>query len=166
MRPDATHKGRMLVLAGCGAAALAVAGALRTDDLVSRGFGRALDSVPGGLSLQAGKAQADAAAVGDEGYWLTRSEVEGPTLLGKPVAIGDRITITGRDGRERKLEVVHLKAIGEPISKVGNGAAPLRLLLVTCRIVEGTEAESRTPVRFIVEGELAEPAVPAPAKAL
>ena len=101
-------------------------------------------------------------AVGDEGYWLTRAEVESPTPFAKPLAIGDRITIAGRDGRERHLEVVDLKAIGGHHVRA-TPAVHMRLLLVTCRVVgEGAEA----PVRFIIEAEPAEPAAPAPAKAL
>ena len=109
----------------------------------------------------AGKPSAQA-AVGDEGYWLTRAEVESPTPFAKPLGIGDRITIAGRDGRERQLEVVDLKAIGGHHVRA-TPAVHLRLLLVTCRVIgEGAEA----PVRFIIEAEPAEPAAPAPAKAL
>lgn len=165
MQTDATQKSRLVLLAGCAAAALACAGVLLTDDLVSRGFGRALDGPRTNLTLETATVHADGAAAGDEGYWLTRAEVESPTPLAKPLAIGDNITITGRDGRERKLEVMHLKAIGEPSARTGGVATPARLLLVTCRIV-GATAGDNTPVRFIVEGEAAETAVPAPAKTL
>jgi hypothetical protein len=75
------------------------------------------------------------------------------------------ITIAGRDGRERQLEVVDLKAIGGHHVRA-TPAVHLRLLLVTCRVTgEGAE-RTEAPVRFIVEAEPAVPAVPAPAKAL
>ena len=89
---------------------------------------------------------------------------ERPPPSAKPLAIGDRITIAGRDGRERHLEVVDLKAIGGNTVRA-TGAAHPRLLLVTCR-VSGEGRPGEAPVRFIVEAEPAEPAVPAPAKAL
>ena len=94
--------------------------------------------------------------MGDEGYWLTRAEVESPAPFAKRLAVGDRITISGHDGRERVLEVIDLKAIGEPLTKVVTGTTPMRLLLVTCRTVDGSERETHAPVRFIVEGEPAE----------
>ena len=94
--------------------------------------------------------------MGDEGYWLTRAEVESPAPFAKRLAVGDRITISGRDGRERVLEVVDLKAIGEPLTKAVTGTAPMRLLLVTCRAVDGGERGTQAPVRFIIEGEPAE----------
>ena len=119
-----------------------------------------------GLSFDgtATKTQDHAAAVGDEGYWLTRSEVESPALFAKQLAVGDRISIAGRDGRERQLEVVDLKAIG------GNAARPLRaggmrLLLVTCRVT-GEASDRDAPVRFVIEAEPMQRAVAAPAKAL
>jgi len=163
MASRTTVKSRLVVLAGVAVAVAAGAAVLRTDLLLSRGFGNALDASRPGLSFEttAGKPSAQA-AVGDEGYWLTRAEVESPTPFAKPLGIGDRITIAGRDGRERQLEVVDLKAIGGHHVRA-TPAVHLRLLLVTCRVVgEGAEA----PVRFIIEAEPAEPAAPAPAKAL
>jgi hypothetical protein len=103
--------------------------------------------------------------VGDEGYWLTRAEVESPAPFAKPLAVGDRITIAGRDGRERQLEVVDLKAIGGKTVRVA-GTAHVRLLLVTCRVTGEAAEQADAPVRFIIEAEPAVPALPAPAKAL
>ena len=166
MASRTTVKSRLVVLAGIAVAAVAGAAVLRTDLLLSRGFGNALDASRPGLSFEttAGKPSAQA-AVGDEGYWLTRAEVESPTPFAKPLGIGDRITIAGRDGRERQLEVVDLKAIGGSSARTGQAAHP-RLLLVTCRIAGETAAKAAAPVRFIVEAEPAVPATPAPAKAL
>ncbi len=162
---------RMIVLSGLALALAAGAGLARTDLFVGPGFGKALEKPRAGLSFDsaATRARAEATAAGDEGYWLTRAEVESPGPFAKPVAIGDRITIAGRDGGERQLEVVDLKAIGGNL--VRTGTDHVRLLLVTCRVVGpagGQPAErAEAPVRFIVEaGPQPMPATPAPAKAL
>ena len=163
MASRTTLKSRLVVLAGIAVAVAAGAAVLRTDLLLSRGFGNALDASRPGLSFEttAGKPSAQA-AVGDEGYWLTRAEVESPTPFAKPLAIGDRITIAGRDGRERQLEVVDLKAIGGHHVRT-TPAVHLRL----CSSPAVSPARAReAPVRFIIEAEPAEPAAPAPAKAL
>lgn len=97
---------------------------------------------------------------GDEGYWLTRAEMQSPALFAKPVAIGDRITISGSDGQERRLEVVDVKAMGA--TPVGRDA--VSLLLVTARIHD--EKAEKATVRFIVEGQVAKPAQQAEQKAL
>jgi len=167
MTSSATVKSRVIVLAGVAVAAAAGAVALRTDLLLSRGFGHALDTPRPGMSFDtvAAKEPAPGAAAGDEGYWLTRAEVESPTPFAKPLAVGDRITIAGRDGRERHLEVVDLKAIGGSPVRTGSAAHP-RLLLVTCRVAGEGADRVEAPVRFIVEADPAVPAVPAPAKAL
>jgi hypothetical protein len=159
MLGNAFRNGRLLLITGCGAAALAGAGALRADLMVGHSFGRvfgAQGSAPPFEVTGAGDSQ-QTAQVGDEGYWLTRAEVESPAPFAKRLAIGDRITISGRDGHDRMLEVVDLKAIGEPLTKAVAGATPMRLLLVTCRVVDRSEREAHAPVRFIIEGEPAEP---------
>ena len=138
---------------------------LHTDLLLSRGFGNALGRFPARSVVRDGGRQAVGAAVGDEGYWLTRAEVESPTPFAKPLAIGDRITIAGRDGRERQLEVVDLKAIGGHHARASQAMHP-RLLLVTCRVAGETAGRAEAPVRFIIEAEPVAPAAPAPAKAL
>jgi hypothetical protein len=168
MASNATLKSRVIVVAGFAVAVAAGAGVLRSDLLLNRGFGNALEASRPGLSFDKVKAKEPAhgaTAVGDEGYWLTRAEVESPTPFAKPLAVGDRITIAGRDGRERQLEVVDLKAVG------GNAARTLRtggmrLLLVTCRVTGEGADRADAPVRFIIEAEPAVPALPAPAKAL
>lgn len=161
MLRTATQKGRLVLAAGCAVAALAGAGALRADLMVSHGFGKAFGTQKAALPFETvPSGRQRNAQVGDEGYWLTRAEVQSPAPFDKRLAIGDRITIAGRDGRERSLEVADLKAIGASLIKVATGTAPLRLLLVTCRIVDATERESEVLVRFIIEGEAAESAAP------
>lgn len=166
--PNATQKGRLLVLAGCTVAAVAAAGALRADLMVAHAFGKAFGTQAATPPFEAVATSARHArpTVGDEGFWLTRAEVGSPAPFAKHLSVGDTITITDRDGRERKLEVVDLKPIGEAILRTGTGATPPRLLLVTCRIVGATERDGQSPVRFIIEGEVAaEPAALPPAPA-
>lgn len=155
MPGNAIRNGRLLLLAGCAAAILAGAGAVRADLMVSHGFSKMLgpQTVPLPFDVAADGPQRTA-HVGDEGYWLTRAEVESQAPFAKRLAVGDRITISGQNGRERVLEVTDVKAIGEPLTKAVTGTTPMRLLLVTCRIVDGSsERETHAPVRFIIEGD-------------
>ncbi|MBO0742876.1 MAG: hypothetical protein J2P51_15805 [Hyphomicrobiaceae bacterium] len=168
MASNMTSHSRVIAVSGIAIAAVgAGVGVLRSDLLLNRGFGNALEAPRPGLSFDGAtaKAQDHAAAVGDEGFWLTRSEVESPAPFAKQLAVGDRISIAGRDGRQRQLEVVDLKAIG------GNAARPLRsggmrLLLVTCRVTGEGADRADAPVRFVIEAEPMQRALAAPAKAL
>jgi len=150
----AALKGRLALLAGGLAAAALAAGALRADLFVAQGFTKAL-SRQGLAHIETHAAPRVAGAQsGDEGYWLTRSEVASPSPFDKQLSVGDRITIAGRDGRERVLEVVDIKIIGEPLVPAVAVSAPPRLLMVTCRVVAADgEAEIKAPVRFIIEAE-------------
>src|SRR5262245_45177412 len=106
-------RARAIALAGVTAAAAASVALWHTELLVARGFGKALEGARPGLSFQPGNGGGRTPTIaGDEGYWLTRAEVESPTPFAKPLALGDRITISGRDGRSHQLEIVALKAIG------------------------------------------------------
>lgn len=155
-------KNRFLVLSASAIAAVVAGSAIGSDAAFNRGFNKALEVSRPELTFTASNQQ-----VGDEGYWLTRAEVESPATLMKPLSVGDRITISGSDGRVRKLEVVDLKAVGaDPVVRTGAGATPMRLLVVTCRIAE---SKDEALVRFIIEAEHQPPApppAPAPAKAL
>jgi hypothetical protein len=164
MVSKATLKSRVVVVTGVALAVAAGAAVLRTDLLLNRGFGNALGAQRPGLSFDTvtAKEPAQGATVGDEGYWLTRAEVESPAPFAKPLAVGDHITIAGRDGRERQLEVVDLKAVGGNAARSG----AMRLLLVTCRVTGEAAERADAPVRFIIEAEPAVPALRAPAKAL
>ena len=167
MASHATLKSRAIVAAGIVVAVAAGAGVLRSDLLLNRGFGHALEASRPGLSFDAPttKAPVQGARVGDEGYWLTRAEVESPAPFAKSLAVGDRITIAPRDGRERQLEVVDLKALGDNAARALRSGA-MRLLLVTCRVTGEGADRTDTPVRFIIEAEPAAPPLPPPAKAL
>jgi hypothetical protein len=163
MLRNAFRKVRIIALAGLAVAAFGGIGVLRSDLLLTRGFGKAFQNSAPALSFDtaAPRDGTQSPASGDEGYWLTRAEVESPAPFAKPLAVGDRITITGRDGRERRLEVTDLKAVGDNAGR----ATQMRLMLVTCRVTDSASGEST--VRFIVEAEPAAPqALPQPAKAL
>jgi hypothetical protein len=165
MQRKAFSKGRTIVLVGLAAAAAVGAGALRSDLLLARGFGKAFQNSAPALSFDTAAHKdgaAQTATSGDEGYWLTRAEVESPSPFAKPLAVGDRITISGQDGRERRLEVMDLKSIGDNATR----GAQLRLMLVTCRVADAGGSEAT--VRFIVEAEpsVPHPLPPQPAKAL
>jgi hypothetical protein len=160
------HKGfrkvHAIVLAGAAIAVVGAAGILNSDLLLARGFGKAFQNGAPALSFDTvqRKGQAQDVASGGEGYWLTRAEVESSSPFAKPLVVGDRITISGRDGHERRLEVTDLKSIGDH----GPRGAQLRLMLVTCRVTDAGSEEAT--VRFIIEAEPHVPALQPPAKAL
>lgn len=148
-------------------AALALAAAMgavvaRAPLSMSDGFEKALNTSRGELTFKPTTHAADNKP-GDEGYWLTRAEMQSPALFAKPVAVGDRIAISGADGVERKLEVVDVKAIGS--APKAKGSDTVSLMLVTARVVdEGTE--EKPVVRFIVEGQLSKKPTQTVSKAL
>jgi hypothetical protein len=164
MASKTTWTTRAMVVAGAATAVAAGAGAMYSDQLLSRGFGNALDTARSGLSfeLAADKAPAQV-TVGDESYWLTKPVVDSPTPFAKTVAIGDRITITNAANRERRLEVIDVKLLE---SQPDGAARPKRLLIVTCRVT-GESTDRDATVRFAIEADPppAEPAV-IPSKAL
>jgi len=151
----------LVLLAMAGLAATAPA--LHSDWLVAHGFGRALAS-HAGLTFARGAEGpvAASATAGDEGFWLTQADVRSPAPFAKPLAVGDRITIAGRGGQERRLEVVDMRAVG------GNATGPgvrARLLLVSCRVTGEAQGAGATTVRFLIEAAAEKP-VPQTAKAL
>ena len=164
MSPTAIRNGRLLIGVGCAAAAVMAVAALRAEVMVRHGFPELAGSqwtrsVDAPTRVSTDFVPKMGPKVGDEGYWLTRAEVESPLPFAKQLAVGDRITIAGRDGRERTLEVVDVRSLGEPLTKAVAGANPMRLLLITSRVVGASERESDAQVRFIVEGD--PPAAPA-----
>ena len=165
MLHTATSKARVIALAGFAALAAVGAALWQTDLLVARGFGKALEGVKPTLSFQPPtKGNQKQAVAGDEGYWLTRADVESPTPFAKPLALGDRITISGGDGRAHELEIVDLKAVGTTLPVSAAGHTLPRLLIVTCRSVG--EAGPQGQVRFIVEADAIDPGTVARPKAL
>ena len=138
-----------------GSAALGAAGAIawRADLLVGYGFGRALKAQTTALPFELAAEPVAKAEVGDEGYWLTRSSLEGQAAFDRHLAVGNHITVSGGHGHTRTLEVVEIAATGTPLLKVAENTAPVRLVRVTARVVGATEAGHEELVRFYVEVE-------------
>ena|SRR5689334_2658869 len=163
MLRNATFKIRLLALCGVAAMVVAGVGLWRTDLLLIRGFGKALQGAGPTLTFQPASGTGQTQVAGDEGYWLTRADVESPTPFAKPLAPGDRITISSSDGRARQLEIIDLKAIGMVLGKIGTAGAQPHLMVVTCRTLgEG----DRGPVRFIIEADPIDPGTASRAKTL
>lgn len=153
--------GKGLLLTGALVMAAGAGAVLSRGTLsMSKGFEKAIIASGSELSFDR---RVEPHRVGDEGYWLTRAEVESPALFAKPVAIGDRITISGTDGVERKLQVVDVKAIGSLLPAQSQAEAA-SLLLVTARVLG--IADDKAKVRFVVEGQIAKPPAADTAKTL
>ena len=96
-------------------------------------------------------------------FLLSRLDDELPLGLSKPVHLGDRIEISGRDGQRATLEVVDIREIGSSLTRIESTPGP-RLLLVTSR-----EIGTGNPrlVRFIIEtDERPSPAIGEPQRTL
>jgi len=149
-----------------GSAALGAAGvvAWRADLLVGYGLGRALGAQVAALPFETATAAShlNGAEVGDEGYWLTRSSLEGQASFDRHLAVGNRITVSGAGGHARTLEVVEIASTETPLLKIAQDSAPLRLVRVTARVVGAAEAGHEELVRFYVEVDKPKPAAPLP----
>jgi hypothetical protein len=148
-----------------GSAALGAAGAIawRSDLLVGYGLGRALEAQQAAaepFQLAAAADAAETAEVGDEGYWLTRSSLEGLASFDRHLAVGHRITIAGGEGPPRTLEVVEITPLGSPLLKVAQSGTAVRLVRVTARVVGAAGPGREEPVRFYVELDKPKPAAP------
>jgi hypothetical protein len=144
---------RLLLIAGSAAVGASAAVALRADLMVSYGVDRALEARKVALPFEPGPPEARVARteVGDEGYWLTAGGLDSEVLFDKRLAVGDRITIAGHDGRAHTIEVIEIKPVGAPILKIAADPAPVRLMQVTCRAVGAKGAEKEELVRFFIE---------------
>lgn len=140
-------KGRCAVAVALFVAAVGGAVVSHTPLTMSQGFEKALHTSRSELTFKSPHDNKP----GDEGYWLTRAEVQSHALFAKPVTVGDRITISGVDGVERKLQVVDVKAMGAAPKTGANDT--VSLLLVTAQIAD--ETADKATVRFIVEGQIA-----------
>jgi hypothetical protein len=74
--------------------------------------------------------------------------------LARSLAVGDRITISGKGGERRTLEVADVRPLVEPNRPAASGPGP-NLLLVTCTVLGG---EPGAVVRFVIEDSGAVPA--------
>jgi hypothetical protein len=133
--------------AGVAAAALTLGNG---DAVVERGFERALAS----MAKQSVPAGIRADALGAQKLLLKQVAHDVGATFTKPVAVGDRITITS-DGNERVLNVVTVDKLDSSIVPAST-KHPTQLLLVTCR--DEGKAEAR-PIRFLIEADEELPAL-------
>jgi hypothetical protein len=150
MMSSLTATGRAATALGVAAAGAAGAFALmlwQSDTLLKQSYEAALAVR---TSAQAPPEQAPAAT--GAGLWLSRLDAEQPSGAIDALAAGDRITITGADGRRRELEVIGVHEVAAGVTRA-EARGERRLELVTARVVG--EPVSRV-VRFLVEGEEAE----------
>ena len=155
MPQSAMQKGRLTILAGCTAALVVTLCALRADLMVSHGFSKAFGTQGAPQSFDVTALSGTLEHAGDL-YSLTRSEDGALPHFAKRIAVGDRITISGRDGRERVLVVVDIKPLSGPITRIASDTASQRLLVV-CRLVGGNDAEQQARIEFVIQGHTAEP---------
>jgi hypothetical protein len=77
----------------------------------------------------------------------TGAGLEGPFGLARSLAVGDRITISGRDGERRTLEVAELRSLANANRPATDGTGA-NFVLVTCNVLG---AEPGAVVRFVIE---------------
>lgn len=124
--------------AGLGAAAVSLGNG---EAVVERGFQRAIANMDAKSPTRPLPVVA-----GSEEFWLTHVVHDSTFTSTKPVAVGDRITISS-NGRDRVLNVTAIDKLDSKVLSVSSeGQAPL--LLVTCR--DETNPQGR-PVRFLIE---------------
>jgi len=139
-----------LVLVGIGGAAFTLG---NSDAVVERGFQRALAELADDQKAAPGKLTTVA---GSEDFWLTHVVHKNLPVTVKPVAIGDKVTISS-SGRERVLRVVSIDELDSKIIPISSSSSrPERLLLVTCR--DEANPNGR-PVRLVIEEDDAAPAL-------
>jgi hypothetical protein len=154
---------RLLLVVGSAAIGAAGAMALRADLLVGYGFGKALHAQQSAPPFELALGHLENAEVGDEGYWLTRTTFAAQAAFEGHLAVGNHITVSGRDGRTRTLEVADITMVGAPLLKVADDGAPVQLMRVTARVVGTADARRHDTVRFYVEVEPPKPArLPSP----
>jgi len=145
---------RTSTLAASGAllALITTAMALKPEALLTRSFETALGERPA-VGAAAAVDRADR-----EGLWLSRHEPDAAAGLIQPVALGDRISLRGSDGRMIELVVVDVRPLtGDPL-RARTMAGP-RIEIVTART---TGDGAQRTIRFIVETDEAEPMPTAP----
>ncbi len=127
-----------IAAAGLGAAAVTLGNG---EAVVERGFQRAIANMDTNSATRPLPVVA-----GSEEFWLTHVVHDATFVPTKPVAVGDRITISSQ-GRDRVLNVTTIEKLDRQVLPVSSEPAT-PLLLVTCR--DETNPEGR-PVRFLIE---------------
>jgi hypothetical protein len=165
MPQSAMQKGRLTILAGCTVALVVTLCALRADVMVGHAFSKAFGTQGAPQSFDATALSGTLRHAGDH-FSLTSSEDGVLPPFAKQLAVGDRITISGRDRRERVLVVVDIKPLVDPITRIASDSAPQRMLVI-CRLVGGSNDadQQQARVEFVIQGQTAEPATLPPAPA-
>lgn len=149
-----------LAALGFAAAGITAMSLASTDALIDRSVSASLGA--------AQRSDRGLPVAGSEAFWLSRHETAaeadvGASLLGKPIALGDRVTIASANGDARVLEVVALSPLDQALVRTSGEAAGPSLVLVTCReLVTGSSRHAYT-VRFIVESDHVAGPMPKPA---
>lgn len=130
------------LLGAAGLLASAGWGLKGTDAVVGASFERVVTAA--GPTVRSAAMPAPPAA-SDDLFKLSKADgPEGIAFgLGRPVGVGDRITIAGQDGQNRVLEVSEVRPVG------AGPAADAAMLLVTCVTRDGGVPAT---IRFVVEG--------------
>jgi hypothetical protein len=113
----------------------------RSDELIGRSYADALAERP--QVARAGTPAGTGPQTELDLLQLSSAPAEQPFGLSRPVARGDRITITGRDGQARSLEVTEVRSL-----PAGTATGASNVLLVTCKVAG---SEPAAVVRFVVE---------------
>jgi hypothetical protein len=124
--------------AGLGAAAVTLGNG---EAVVERGFKRAIAKMD-----EKGAVRPLPVVAGSEEFWLTHVVHDTAFVPTKPVAVGDRITISS-NGRDRVLNVTTIEKLDSQVIPISS-ERPTPLLLVTCRDEGNPQAR---PVRFLIE---------------
>ena len=132
--------------AGLGAAAITLGNG---EAVVERGFQRAIANMDA-----KDPARPLPVIAGSEEFWLTHVVHDASFVPTKPVAVGDRITISS-NGSERVLNVTTIEKLDSQVLPVSSERST-PLLLVTCR--DAANPQGR-PVRFLIEAGDALPAL-------
>ena len=160
---------RLVLVAGAVALGAAGSMALRADLMIAYGFSRALEArqtAPAAFEVAATASQRDKAEVGDETYWLARGGgMVSPVVLGKPLAVGDRIAMTTQDGHAHHLEVVAISEARPAIHRVADGPLAAQLTRVTLRTIDTAGRNSGRLVHVWIEAEAPKPAGVPPSQA-
>lgn len=137
-----------LALAGaCATVGVLALTVFRPDAILNRSVAAALAQVDP-VRPRATPAPRQEALADSPYFQLSRLDDELSLGLSKAVQVGDRIEISGSNGRQT-LEIIDIREIGSSLTQIESTPGP-KLLLVTSR-----EVGTRNPrlVRFIIETE-------------
>ncbi len=121
-----------------------------TDRLVATSFASALQSTAATPAFATRPASGLVQLSGSEEYWLnarTPADAAMPVALTDPLRLGDQVTFAS-GGRERRLEVVDIRPVGDAATTATGSLPSASLMLITCRDLAAPAAH---PVRFVIE---------------